>query len=368
MQRRCMDCVRPRVIDLQDWRSMRPEALEVWSVRRERVVRQLFRCMGIALLVAIVCSTLAGPASAFQTTSATPAAEQSPQLPATVTDANGKEVTVTDISRIVPLSGDVAEIIYDLGLASHVVGVDVSATYPVGVWTTLPKIGFERNLAAEGILALNPTVVIGKTTAGPPAVIDQIRAAGIPVVIIDDPQTLGAPAAKIREVAAALGVPEAGEALATKTQASIDAAIAYAASATSPKPTVLFLYIRTGVQLIGGTGSVADSVIEAAGGIDGGGKAGVQGFMPVSAELIVAAAPDFIIVPASGLASIGGMNGLLQLPGVADTPAAKNGHIIAIDDEVLLGLTPRTAETIRDLAAILHPELAEATPAATPAA
>ena len=320
-----------------------------------------------ALAAALLASLLVNLSASAQDV-ASPIASPSPQLPVTVKDINGKEVTVKDISRIVPLSGDIAEIIYDLGLSSHVVGVDQSATYPPNTWKGLPQIGFERNLAAEAILALNPTVVIGKSTAGPAAVLDQIRAAGVPVVIINDPQDLSAPAAKIRDVAQALGVAPEGEALATKVQNSIDAAIAEAKTATSPKPTVMFLYIRTGIELIGGQGSVADAIIEAAGGIDAGTQAKVQGFMPASAELIAAASPDYIVVPQSGLDSIGGMAGLLKLPGIAETPAAKNNHIIAIDDEILLGFTPRTDQTIRDLAALLHPELAKATPAATPAA
>jgi iron complex transport system substrate-binding protein len=330
------------------------------------VARRSLQILTVALMAVMAFPFLASGTVSAQT-AATPAAAPSPQLPVTVKDINGKDVTVKDISRIVPLSGDIAEIIYDLGLQKNVVGVDVSATYPPHAWDGLPQIGFERNLAAEGILALQPTVVIGKSTAGPAAVLDQIRAAGVPVVIINDPQDMTAPVAKIQAVAAALGVTDAGAALAKRTQSAIDAEIARAAAATSPKPTVMFLYVRTGVQLIGGAGSVADAVIAAAGGVDAGTKAGVKGFMPVSAELIAEAAPDYIIVPASGLDSIGGMSALLKIPGIADSPAAKAGHILAIDDEVLLGFTPRTNETIRDLANLLHPELAPATPVATPA-
>jgi iron complex transport system substrate-binding protein len=330
------------------------------------VIRRFNLLLALVLMAAMAIPLLSTNSAVAQG-SASPVAAPAPQLPVTVKDMNGKDVTITDISRIVPLSGDIAEIIYDLGLQKDVVGVDVSATYPPRAWDGLPQIGFERNLAAEGILALQPTVVIGKSTAGPPAVLDQIRAAGIPVVIINDPQDMTSPVVKIRAVAATLGFVDAGEALANTTQAAIDLEVAKAAAAASPKPTVMFLYVRTGIQLVGGSGSVADAVIEAAGGIDGGTKAGVQGFMPVSAELIAAAAPDYIIVPASGLASIGGMDALLKLPGIAESPAAKAGHILAIDDEVLLGFTPRTNQTIHDLAVLLHPELAEGTPVATPA-
>jgi iron complex transport system substrate-binding protein len=317
-------------------------------------------------LAFVTLAALAAPVAA-QPAESTPAATPTaptPQLPATVTDVNGESVTVEDVSRIVPLSGDVAEIVWTLGLGANIVGVDVSAVYPPEVMGPLPKIGFERQLAAEGILALNPTVVIGKEQAGPPEVLEQVRSAGVSVVIIAEPQTIEAPTAKIRAVAAALGVAEAGEALATRVQAEIDAARDLAAQATD-RPRVLFIYVRGGgTQLIGGAGSVADAMIEAAGGLDSGVEAGIQGFMPVTAEAVAAAQPDVIIAPSSGVESIGGLEAFLQIPGVAQTPAGQNGAILVYDDLRFLGMTPRTGEALLELVTALHPELATATPAA----
>lgn len=299
-----------------------------------------------------------------QTPVGSPAA--APQLPATVTDVHGKKVTVKDISRIVPLSGDIAEIIWDLNLGSHIVAVDVSAVYPPQL-QKLPKIGFERQLSAEGILSAKPTVVIGKQQAGPQAVLDQVAGAGVPVVIVNEPQTIDAPMAKIREVAAALGVTPAGEQLAQLTQKQIDHARNLASVATS-HPTVMFLYVRSGgVQLIGGKGSVADAMIAAAGGVDAGTAAGINGFQPVTAEAMVAAAPEYIIVPTSGAQSIGGIEAILKIPGVAATPAGKAKRILAYDDLELLGMTPRTGDMLMTLVHAIHPELPAATPAATPA-
>lgn len=342
---------------------------ETREVRLSIVIRTTLRLAALALAMLLVAGS-ALPAAALHGDEATPMAAPSPQLPVTVKDVKGNDVTVTDISRIVPLSGDIAEIIYDLGLADNVVGVDVSAVYPEGQWDALPKVGFERQLSAEGILSLNPTLVIGKEQAGPPEALDQVRAAGVPVVIVSEPQTIEAPTIKIREVAAALGVPEAGERLATETQAKIDAAMERAATATS-NPTVMFLYVRAGgTQLIGGKGSVADAMIQAAGGVDAGTAAGIEYFMPVTAEAIVAAQPEVIMLPQSGVDSIGGLDAVKQIPGVAETPAAKNDKILVYDDLLLLGMTPRTGDFLQELVSVLHPELPApaATPGATPAA
>ena len=290
----------------------------------------------------------------------TPAAVPAPRpmLPATVTDIDGNPVEITDVSRVVPLSGDIAEIVWTLGLAANVVGVDVSAVYPAGQWEALPKIGSERQLSAEGILSLNPTVVIGKEQAGPPPVIEQLRGAGVPVVILPEPRTIDAPVSKIRDVADALGLTVEGEVLAAQVQAQIDAAIAYAATADGA-PVVLFLSVREGgVQLIGGQGSVADAVIQAAGGQDAGTLAGVRGFAPVSAEAVASSGAEAIVVPQSGVDSIGGVEALLVIPGVAQTPAGASGAFLVYDDLKLLGMTPRTGDMIRELAEGIHPELA----------
>lgn len=329
--------------------------------RFKHVIRVTTRLLAV-IVAALVLVGVSIPAVAFQ--EATPAAV--PQLPVTIQDVSGNDVTIEDASRIIPLSGDIAEIVFELGLAANVVGVDVSAVYPAGQWDALPKVGFERQLSAEGILSLNPTVVIGKEQAGPPEVLDQVRAAGVPVVIVPEPQTIEAPTVKIRAVAAALGMVDAGEALAAETQATIDAAIARGASAAS-QPTVMFLYVRGGgTQLIGGKGSVADAMIQAAGAIDAGTAAGIEYFMPVTAEAIVAAQPEVIMLPQSGVDSIGGIEAVLQIPGVAETPAAQNNQILVYDDLLLLGMTPRTGEFLQELVTVLHPDLPA--PAATPGA
>ena len=283
---------------------------------------------------------------------------KAPQLPATITGSDGKQVKVTDISRIVPLNGDLTEIVYALGLGQNVDGDDYTATYPPQA-LALPKIGLQTMLSAEGILSLKPTVVIGNNDAGPAAVIDQIRAAGIPVVILQYPSTLDGVVPKIKQVAQALGVPDRGDQLGAHTQSQIDAAEALAKKATS-HPRVAFLYVRgTQVQDIGGKDYGSDGLITAANAIDAGAQAGVTGLQPLTAEALVAANPDVILTLDGALQSVGGVDGLLKLPGVAQTPAGMNKKIIHFDDQYLLGLGPRVGEALMDLVKALHPELAQ---------
>ncbi len=309
----------------------------------------------LAVIFALVLALLA-PAASAQTPEAGEGAPPAPQLPATMTDATGAEVTVEDISRIVPLSGAITETVFALGLGANVVAVDVSATYPEAA-QALPKIGFQRDLNAEAILAMEPTVVIGDEAAGPPAVLDQVRAAGVPVVILANDTSIEGPPALVRGVGQALGVPEVADAVAGDIEATI-AGVAEMVAGVSETPRVAFVYLRgPETQLLAGTNTEADTVITAAGGINVGAESGAEGYFPVTAEALVAAAPDVILVTQGGLASVGGMQGLLAVPGVAQTPAGENERIIAFDDLYFLGFGPRIGDAIHDVALALHPEL-----------
>lgn len=283
--------------------------------------------------------------------------EKAPVLPARVTDGRGKQVTVRDVSRIVSLNGDITETIVTLGLAKNLAGVDISATYPEKLVAGIQKIGYQRTVAAEGILSLRPSLVIGTPTAGPASTIEQLRSAGVPVLIIPEYKDLDAGARKLRAVGRALGVPKRGEKLARQVETQIAVAKREVTRAAT-KPKVAFLYVRgTQVQQIGGVGSGADAMIEAAGGVDVGKSIGIQGFKQLTAESLVAAQPDVLLLLSAGLQSVGGVDGLLRLPGVAQTPAGRNRKVIAYDDLMLLGLGPRTGKALRLLIRGLHPEV-----------
>lgn len=299
------------------------------------------------------------PVAAFQRALAQEAtAEVSAELvlPATVTDVNGNEVTVEDVSRIIPLNGNVAETLFALGLGANVVAVDVSALYPEEA-LELPKVGYQRDLSAEGILSFKPTLVIGTTEAGPEDVLAQIADAGVPLVILEAPRDPHHAADEINNIAAAVGLPDAGAELAAGVTTRLDEAAELAAS-SADEPRVAFLYIRgQGTQMIAGTNSAADGVITAAGGINVGAELEIQGYQPITPEALVTAAPDVILLMQHGLESIGGVDGLKEIPGVAETPAGMNERFVAFEDLYLLGFGPRIGDSVYDLAIAIHDDI-----------
>lgn len=283
-------------------------------------------------------------------------AKPTPKLPARVKSIGDGVVEVTDVSRIIALNGDVNEIIYALGLGDNIIANDITSYYPAEA-AKKQKIGYGRQLSAEGILALKPTLIIGNQDAGPPSTLAQLRSAGATVVIIPAGDSVYDSAKKIRLVGEALGLSGAGNALADKTYAAIKAVQKkWLATTNRWEPRAVFLYIRgPRTLLLGGSGTRAAAMFEGAGVTDGAAfSAGVQGYVPITSEALVVAKPDVIVVLTEGLKSVGGIEGVLKIPGVSLTPAGQNKRIVDFDDLELLELGPRTPQALEGLIAALY--------------
>lgn len=263
------------------------------------------------------------------------------------------EVTISDTSRIVTLNGDLNEVVYALGLGDAVVGNDLSATYPPET-LELPKIGYQRTLNAEGILSLGPTLVIGNEQAGPPETLAQVRGAGVAVTILPDYTTLDGAARKVMTVGQVLGIADRAADLAVQIEAELSAARALIPAGVEP-PRVAFIYARgPDILFIAGRDTPSESLIRAAGGIDAGAEAGLVDFTPLTAEGLAAANPDWLILTVDGLESVGGVDGLLEIPGVAQTAAGSLRRVLVFDDLAFLGLTPRVGAVLESLIESLY--------------
>ncbi|MFG3493848.1 hemin ABC transporter substrate-binding protein [Streptomyces sp. NPDC047928] len=280
-----------------------------------------------------------------------------PRLPVTVPSADGTRVTITSADRIVPLTGSLSEIVFTLGLGPRVVARDIGATFEQAAG--LPLVTRGHDVSAEGVLSLKPTVVLADTTTGPAEAVDQIRDAGVPLVVVAPATSLDGIGTRIGAVAEALGVPEAGTELTARTRQRVAAVRKEipARRGDRPAPRVAFLYLRgsSSVYLIGGRDSGAGPLLEAAGAVDAGTASGLtRDFTPITSEALAQAAPDAILVMTKGLASVGGADGLTGIPGVAETPAGRDRRIVAIDDGVLLNYGPRTDQVLDALVEQLY--------------
>ena len=268
-----------------------------------------------------------------------------------------QEESVPDGTRLITLFGDLTEIVYALGVQEFLVARDTSSIYPAEA-EELPNLGFAGGLNAEAILEFDPTLVLGTPMAGPPGVLEQLKQAGVEVLIIEDSNELDAPQIKIRIVGEALGIPQRAEELALDIEQRLEAV--QAAAVTEKPLRVLMVYIRRGgLQLVSGEGNKSQTIIEAAGAIDAATEAGIVGWQPLTPEALVAANPDVYLVMDRGLAVVGGIEGLLEIPGMAQTKAGRNRHIVSMPDLYLLGFGPRLPEAIADLTQFLRETQAE---------
>ncbi|MXX48258.1 MAG: ABC transporter substrate-binding protein [Chloroflexi bacterium] len=259
---------------------------------------------------------------------------------------------VPDGTRLISLFGDITEIVYALGVQEFLVARDASSIYPAEA-EQLPNLGFAGSLNVEAILNLEPTLIIGTAMAGPPEVLEQLRQAGVEVLILEELKGLDAPQIKFRVIGDALGLSNKAEAMALDVEQRLEAVLAAAASDSPLR--VLHIYIRRGgLQLVSGAGNEAQTIIEAAGGIDAAAEAGIVGWQQLTPEALVAADPDVYLVMDRGLAVVGGVEGLLEIPGMAETRAGRGQHVISMADLYLLGFGPRLPEAIADLAEFLR--------------
>ncbi|QNE39901.1 ABC transporter substrate-binding protein [Hymenobacter sp. NBH84] len=246
-------------------------------------------------------------------------------------------------ARIVSLSGTISEMVCDLGHQADLVGVDVTSTYPAAL-AKLPKVGHTRSISAEGVLALRPTLILGTTESIKPEVASQLRSAGVSVQLFKQEYSVAGTKKLVQEVASLLGATAQVPALTKKLDADLTKV-----QKPTKAPKVLFVYARgTGTMMVAGQGTSVEKVIQLAGGQNA--AVGFSDFKPLTAEALVAANPDYLLLFDSGLESLGGKAGLLQVPGVAQTTAGRTGHIIEMDGQLLTGFGPRLGQAAAELA------------------
>lgn len=259
-----------------------------------------------------------------------------------------------DNQRIVSAGNGVTEIIYALGAGDQVIAVDQTSTWPTQV-NQLPRLGYHKQLSAEGILALEPTMLIGTEDMGPPSTLAQLESAGVEVEALPLKHTAESIENQIKSLANILGKEEQGNALWEDIEDSLDEAKALATSYEEKhekKVPVLFVLAMGGRSpTIAGTGTAANAMIGLAGGYNPAAEQ-FKGYKALSNEAMLLLAPEVIIFPGTASNPDVTPESLLeQMPILKQTPAGKNGRVVAIDGNMLLGgLGPRTGDVALSLA------------------
>ncbi|WP_229447021.1 hemin ABC transporter substrate-binding protein [Nitratireductor sp. B36] len=256
-----------------------------------------------------------------------------------------------DASRLVSIGGAITEIIYGLGEGDRLVARDTTSTYPPQA-EQLPDIGYMRALSPEGVLSVGPSAILAMEGSGPIETMDTLKASRIPVVTVPEGYDREAVLRKIRVVGAALNAEAKAEKLALQVEADLDAAQKEARKQTDGKRVLFVLSMQGGRVMVAGKNTAADGIINMAGAENA--MDGFSGYRQVSAEAVISAAPDAVLMMARGGADHLTSEDVLSHPAIASTPAGEGGALIRMDGSYLLGFGPRTAQAVRDLAHALQ--------------
>jgi len=252
------------------------------------------------------------------------------------------EQETISFERIISLKGVYTEILFDLGLASKIVGVDVTSAYPEEA-RKIRSVGHISGVTASGLATLNPDLVLYPAGELSAEVLEQLAGLGIKTIALEQEYTFDGAKSLVRKIAEITGAVDIAE----SKFAQFDQEIAkFEAKQNDFK--VCFIYARgAGTLMVGGGNTPMGSLIKLVGASNPFEE--YDGFVPLNSEAMAVANPDVLFVFESGLQSLGGESGLLSIEGVALTKAAKLKQIVVMDGSLVSHFALRLPLALNEL-------------------
>lgn len=254
-------------------------------------------------------------------------------------------------ARIITAGSVMTETVCALGDCSKIVATDRTSLYPAEM-QSLPSIGYRTGVNAEGIIALRPTLFIVEKEYVDGTVVQQVRSTGIKVIEIERSYSIDGTKELIRTIAKELGKVKEGEQLIKTIEGQLAEANAIVKNAKSGSPKVLCIYNRgTSSFDVAGNHTFSNILpyVNATAAVTG-----TEGYKPLNTEGLIASNPDFLLMFESGVKSLGGVEGVLKVPGVNQTTAGKKKQVIVMDGIKLSNFGPRFGEAVKELAQNLY--------------
>ncbi len=268
----------------------------------------------------------------------------------------GVLATEPEPGRWVSAGGALTEWLVLLGGESRLVGVDSTSQHPASL-KALPGIGYQRQLAAEGILALRPQLLLGTEEMGPPLILEQLQAAGVQVEVLSAQPQLPALQTNLQRLGQLLGAEQQAQQHWMRFSQRLQQQAKWIAQAQRQQaaPGVVLLLGHAGSSpMAAGQATSAQWLIERAGGRN---LATHQGYKALSNEALLALDPQWVIVADR---SLGGAEAIAALlahnPALAATQAGRQQRLLWLDPTLLVGgLGPRLPDGLAVLSAALYP-------------
>ncbi|QDH25900.1 hemin receptor [Neokomagataea tanensis] len=263
-----------------------------------------------------------------------------------LTDARNRAVPAIKAQRIACIGGTITETLYALGAADRIIAVDSTSTRPAEALHDKKNMGYMRMISAEGVIALQPDLILAMNDAGPAAAMSQLIASRIPIVFVDATPSPEAIIGRTRFLAKLIGAEKEGDALSAEIQNQFRELAIWREAHPINRRVLFVMRMTNGHPMVAGSGTAADAVIRLAGAVNAG--ASMHGYKVVDDEALIGLQPDIILTMGQDIDSI--RPALLADTGFSLTPAGQHKAIIAMEGERLLGFGPRTPDAALDLA------------------
>ncbi len=232
--------------------------------------------------------------------------------------------------RLISVDANATEILVNFGLVDQLVAVDLTSQRMVGP-KALPDLGYHRDLSAEGILATNPTLMIGSNHMGPNASIEAIKSAQVEVITLEAAGSTDELVSNIQFLGKRLNKAESAQALVTQVRQQNQKLMD---SHKREKPSMVFLLELSGRGLSqAGVGTTGAALIELLGGVNANSNPGYQS---ISMEALMEINPDVILIGSRQQGVNAAKELLKSNPLLAYSDAAKNNKVLHVNSGVMV--------------------------------
>lgn len=244
------------------------------------------------------------------------------------------------MERLITAGGTLTDIVFAVGGESRVIGVDTSSTSPAAV-NKLPKVGYYRNLSAEGVLSFKPDNLWVLEGGGSDRALQQIEKTGVSVQRFHKPTTLTELYQLINDVATRLGTSERADAVVQRIKQSFQPV-----RRDTPLSGLLVLQVSGRGVVAAGQNTVVDLLFQHS---DIHNVFQHDGFKTVSREFLLASSPDFIVAPSHVVEAHGGRDAFCEQSALQLLEAGKQCRLAVMDSLLILGMTTRIADAQQSL-------------------
>ena len=246
-----------------------------------------------------------------------------------------------DISRIVVAGGSITEILFFLNESQNIVAVDSTSNFPEEA-KNYPSIGYVRSLSAEGVLSLNPTLILGENDMGPQNVLEQLKKSKVELRVLDEKNSILGIEDKISCIASILGKKKNDNLVKNINFQNSTHTLKKVSKVNSKKNIrgLVILMMQGTSPVVAGRNTSGEDFLKMVGSKNT--MSSFEGWKPAGKEAILLSNPNFILITKRAIKNYSSLNLFLKESGIEMTEAAQTRNVYSLDGMSFLGFGPRT--------------------------